>query len=446
MQMSGRSRPFWKPVLTLCALFFVLVGGLILGGSENGSEAYDQNHHHLVVIRQASEVIAGSSEAPTMADLLRDYPSATSPGYHLLLATVRAAGVKDVTLLRAVSSLFGLALALTLWWGLQQRVDGWTALALTVPLLVSPYFLSGSIWLTTDVAAAFCVTVAIVLMLRGAETVARMLILGLAMTAAVAVRQPSIWLLGPLCIVAAIDSRPGWPRSQWLAWSLALVAPAMVLAGLVALWGGLVPPDFQAQHNRGANLATPGIFLALCGVVAAPWFLATLVRRAATSRESQRWASIGAMVGLGIAVAFASNFERDSGRWGGPIWEVIRALPAPMGRSIVVLVGAPLGGAALALLLVRVFESGARREGLLLSGVILSLLAALSANSQCFERYVDLPLLVIIPLALVAATGAISQPAVSSLRRGAVVVAAIQLALSTVMVYAPALQPVATSP
>ena len=128
--------------IALVIAFFALVFPVILFGMDTTSEAHDQNRHHLIVIREGADALAGRDGAPTLGAFIQDYPSATSPGYHLVLSVAQNCGLGNLTLLRMGSSLFGLALLLTLWRLLCERVDGWLAVALALPLLFSPYYLS----------------------------------------------------------------------------------------------------------------------------------------------------------------------------------------------------------------------------------------------------------------------------------------------------------------
>ncbi|MFM7481046.1 MAG: hypothetical protein ACKO4V_07975, partial [Planctomycetota bacterium] len=64
--------------------------------------------------------------------------------------------------------------------------------------------------------------------------------------------------------------------------------------------------------------------------------------------------------------------------------------------------------------------------------------AALSANSQAWERYVDLPLLFLLPLAVAAVRGSSADWTPSEVRLPFVLLAGVQLAMSAMNVYLPA--------
>lgn len=423
--------------MALFTLWAILVIPVILFGNENGSEAYDQNHHHLVVIQQASDAMAGRVGAKPLGELLADYPSATSPGYHLWLASLQKVGIVDVTALRLVSSLFGLGLVLILWRAMSVRLDPWLSFWLSLPILCSPYFLAGSQWLTTDVAALAFVVGAVAVILARNGTKEGLATIGLGTTLAVWIRQPSVWLLGPAIAMAAVDGRGRWTKVQWAVWMAGMIAPVVLLGWLIWMWGGLVPPGFRDQHNHGANLATPAVFLALTALWSAPWWAPRLLA-SGIPRSSRSWIGVGALVGFLLAMVSATNYNRDAGRWGGPVWEAIRLLPAPGGVSLLVAVGSVVGGAAVAVGLLALRNRVGWRGAFVAAVLACSLIAALSANSQCFERYMDLPLLAFIPLALSLVAGEGDR---SHLRRGAIALALVQGALSVVMVFLPAISP-----
>lgn len=435
--MAGHTRTLrdrLQPCAVVGIAYLVLVWGAILMQSHEGSEAYDQDHHHAVVIDEIAASLRGDPGSRTPSELLKDYPSATSPGFHTVLAVVRVAGVDSLLGLQLVSSLCGLVLAVTVCAALGRSMPRWHALGWTMPLLLSPYFLGGSIWLTTDVAAWMLQFGALVLILGPTPSVGRLAAIGVLATLAVFVRQPSVWMVAPIAALGVIrwrSSHQAWSPGHWIAWVLAIALPLAVLAGLVAIWGGLVPPSFRAQHAAGANWATPSLFLALLGLWGSPWLVVTHV----TSDRHGPWRVpvVGLGAGLLVGLLPQTDYARESGRWGGPIWSVIESFPSPMGHSVVVIALAGLGGAVLAALISRAWQ---HRDGRLLVLAMLSFVAAATANTQCFERYIDLPILMFLPLLVAAGDTEDPSRRQSSWPEVAapVVLAVMQLGMSAVMV------------
>jgi hypothetical protein len=147
---------------------------------------------------------------------------------------------------------------------------------------------------------------------------------------------------------------------------------------------------------------------------------------------------VAVVVGAIAAMLPATDFNRDAGRWGGPIWQLVERAPDVMNRSVIIVLLACLGAITLAGIASRTPMPQAPSWRITLAAVALSLIAALSANSQAWERYVDLPLLAFLPLAVVAVRGARPDWTPTELRLPFLALAIVQIAMSVVMVYLPA--------
>lgn len=428
--------------MALVTLFVVMVFPVILFGADTTSEAWDQNKHHRIVIDSFSASLSGAPGSTAMSMLLGDYPSATSPGYHLLLAGLSSVGLGDITLLRLLSSLFGLGLALCLWRVLARFVDQWTAVAMALPLMCSPYFLSGSMWLTTDVAAMLMVTLAMSGLLVARPSALGNVRSGAFAALAVFVRQPTAWLVAVL-VAASFPWLPvrwrsrqgesGFAAGGWVGWIVAVVLPLFMLVWLVRMWGGLVPPAYQSLHNSGANPATPAVALSLLGAWGLLWTIG-MARRSWTA-EMDRWTWVACALGIMCAAIPATNFDRTQGRWGGPIWSLVSAMPALENRSLVLLLLAPLGAMTLLFLLRRAASRGQHHATLVMAVAACAFIAATSANTQCWERYLDLPILLYLPVLVALGMGGIEPTQVVRMRMASLVLAAFQFALSIWSVY-----------
>jgi len=427
----------------LIAAFLLLTWPVILFGGGGTSEAWDQDEHHVRVIERFSASLRGVDGAPSLRVALEDYPSATSPGFHLAIASLDAAGVRSRMAQRLVASLAGAAVLAVLWMALRRVVDPITASVLCLPLLASPYLLSGSIWMTTDVSALLWTAVAVASLLMRPLTPRWILAAGFAAAVAVFVRQPSVWIVAPLAVAAwtAFQAPLGaagssalhsYRTSIVLSAIVAVLMPCIVLAALVSLWGGLIPPSYRAQHASGFNPALPALALSLLGVWGMPW----LIR--ARAWPAPRVLAVAVFIGLVAAVIPATDFNKEAGRWGGPIWQVIERTPDLMNRSLIMVVLACSGAVIVAAIATRSPVSDAQRWRTTLACAALALTAALSANSQAWERYVDLPLLLLLPLAVAAVRSTRADWTPSELRPAFLVLAGVQIAMSVVMVYLPA--------
>ncbi len=430
-QPKGMSRA----ILALIFVFVILVWPVIFFGIDSTSEAWDQNQHHLIVIRKATATFVGAANATPIWELMRDYPSATGPGYHLFLSLFGAIGLGDLTILRLISSLFGMALVVSVWKILARRVDQWTALALSAPLLCSPYLLSGSMWLTTDVAATWLMVLAMGAVLVANPSATDRIRGGIFACLGVLVRQPTTWLVAPLFVSGAVANRRSWSRQEVGSWILSCVLPLAVLAGLILLWGGLTPPAYRSMHDAGANFATPAFALSLVGVWGIPWAIA-LRRIAPKEKRALSWSMAGGgAFGLLCAVVPETSFDQAAGRWGGPLWSFVQIAPTLVNRSLLLLVLAPVGGIVLGRLLCHAWVNRGSATAAVLGVAIAAMLSATTVNSQCWERYIDLPLLALLPMMVVIGVNRIDLVQLRWVRTASVILALIQIGLSVWMVY-----------
>src|SRR5215213_8044224 len=109
----ARPRPELAAV-TLAALFLAIAVPLILKFPDQGRAAWDQVAFHLPT------VVKFAGEWPRLD--FSDYPSATTPGYHAVLATVRKLFGGDDRSLRVVAAVFTVGLLATFGWSAGRRV------------------------------------------------------------------------------------------------------------------------------------------------------------------------------------------------------------------------------------------------------------------------------------------------------------------------------------
>lgn len=380
-----RSQQTTAAAITLLCLFVVLVWPAIFWGQSATSEAYDQREYHLPVIRTMAH------QFPHV-DLV-NYRSATSPGYHLFMAVLnRLIRSPNELPLRLISSCFGLGFVFVVFGVLARRLDGWTALALTSPLLASSYILSGSIWLTTDNAAWMFVALALGGAAMRAITPGQAFRGGIYTTLAVLVRQIHIWVAAPVGMAALWRLRDPKSNRMQLALALAtLIVPFAVLAVFVLLWHGLVPPgsaEVIKFHTQGMNPAVIPMTLALFGVFGVffipafgPFDISALMR------DRLMWLS--AALALIASLACPTSYLMESGRWGGAIWMVVEKLPSIANRSIVFPPLAVLGAVILTFGWRRAAALGNASHASILVFALVCWMAAQSMNSQAWQRYCE---------------------------------------------------------
>ena len=377
-------------------------------GERATSEAIDELDAHLPVIRQ----FAAELPAPDLVG----YRSATAPGYHVVMAIPARLGL-GVPGLRFLGSLAGLALVLVAWRVAARAAGPWPAAALVAPLACSTYVLSGSAWLTTDMASMAIGTSAIAIAACWRPEPRTFLALGALFAGALLVRQTNVFLAAPILAAGILGSPLGRSVSnaeQWhgdeprrwsrLAMAVACLVPGLaVLGALVMAWGGLTPPAFRELHDAGLSPVAPAYGLALVGLWGS--FLLLPMRDSVVAALRTHGAAITA-VAIAVAVVAAvpeSTTDRDAGRWGGALWRLAALVPPMAGRSPVIMLGAALGSVVLAVLLGRAARAGRGRAAAVVVMSLLALFAAQTANSQVWERYFDPSILV--ALAWLAALG-----------------------------------------
>lgn len=384
---------------------------LILTGHNAGRGAWDSIVYHEPFIRQLA------ADWPRFD--LSDPLTATTPGYHLLLATVAAAGADSETALRLISALIGAALAALVAAWCARRTTALDAVLLALPLACSIYLLSSSAWLLPDNLAWIGVSLVLMLTLADRRPSSRNLPSRATIAAAavliplVFTRQIHLWAAGVVWLAAWLGpdrsdppDPPGRPfrlfdqiptRLSRTAAALALTVPAfLVVAWFVRHWGGLTPPRFQSDIT-GVNPATPAFILVQIAVLTigfGPWLAPALLR---ALRHRPLIPLAGAGLGLLLALAPPTTYAPDLGRYSG-WWSLAQAAPVLFGRtSATFLLLAPVGGVVLAGAL-----SGApRRTAWLMLGALTAFAVAQSATINSWQRYHE-PFLLIL-LAMLAA-------------------------------------------
>jgi len=390
---------------------------LILTGYDYGRGAMDQNRYHLEVIGRFAE------QWPAFD--LRDYESATTPGYHIALATVGRLLGTDVLVLRLAGAVFTLGLLGTIAWYAARRVGAAAAVAICAPLVTSLYVFGSGVWLLPDNAAWWGVLAILLLALRPRLDGSFFAAGGLLLLVLVTVRQAHLWAaavlwaaawLGPGAEASPLRPLDPWRRGRRAALAAAATAPAfLAVAWFYRLWGGLVPPLFQATGDQdnplavpttGWNPATPALLLALCGVLGAFFagFLLPTMRRLAGDRRATWVVALHAAAGLAISLAPHSTFDKAAGRWSG-LWNIVEAFDRRglsfADRSPVIVGLGTLGAAWLGLWFVALRS----RDRWLLLAAWIAFAAAQTASAFAWQRYLEPFVLMMLAISVVLVAG-----------------------------------------
>ena len=372
-ETAGSSAAVRKAVLLCVGVFAALALPLILSGYDRGRAWYDQAHYHLPAILHFAH---GGS--------LRDYSSATTPGYHLLLAVAAIVLPGNEIALKLIGLLVSLVLIGVLAAYLARRIAGpATTLCLMLPMLVSLYFLPAGVWLVPDNLGWLTVLGVLLHAMRYQDRVAWYAGMSGLLLAAVLVRQSNIWLCA-VAMLSVLVAAPAGDFGRRLIRGGVMLAPAIiVLAGFVALWHALTTPSFVAQH-QGVNLAVWPFLLCVFGVYGL-FYLPLIPPRARQVWTQSQWrlaAALGGVLGLLVAVLQPTDLNQAEGRVSG-LWILARLGPNLFHRSILMTALSMLGGISIALwcaVLPRRLAAG-------LLCTLLAFVLAQTTNYMVYERY-----------------------------------------------------------
>lgn len=399
-------------------LFAAAAVPLIVVNLRRGRGQFDQEVFHARVIAQFVH------DWPRVD--LRDYLSATTPGYHLVMAAVSKLGLDSLLALKVVSSLFTFAMLWLLERAVRRRLESndrstgrpssrWLSLALVAPVVGSMYVFIPGVWLQPDNAGWLGVLVMLLIALR--DRFDRVSLIGgcVTLTLLVWTRQSHLWAAGLLWVAAWLGSGPGVTpitritrdRITRIMLALAVSLPAIAsLAYFYKLWGGLTPPYFHKQHAAGFNLATPAFALALIAIFS-HFFIAWLAPGLAELGKSTRGRVVMAAAvasGLLLAVLPETTYVYEARSTG--LWNLIKALDQRGvvlgGRTSPLLVAlAPLGALCIAAWLAHLVSARRARDAWIIGLGLAGFIAAQTANTNAWQRYLE-PML-LMAMALMAA-------------------------------------------
>lgn len=414
-------------VLTTIALGMLVCWSVILSGNLSGRGAADDLNFHWIAIIQ----FAQQWPSPDLGD----YASATTPGYHLLLAPLVKAGMGH-TGVQLIASIWTLGLLGLLSWKLSSTL-GRSAIVLMLPIIASMYVIFPGIWLLPDNMGWLMVIGIVLLALRANAGWINWAISGLLLLGLVWVRQVHIWAAAPIWLAAwlgGLSHTPSDIRSFFSSspsrFARTLIAIGCTVPAFVALvwflgtWGGLVPPSFQNMH-QGPNWATPGFMLVQIAILSVPFAPMLLPRVRELWAHHWRWVLIASLIGLLLGVVPHSSYSYEAGRYGG-WWNLIGKTPTIADRSVLFVLLSLTGSLCLVLWL----SLSGRRDVWVWIGVLVAFVVAQSANHASWQRYHE-PMLLMMLMLIVARSPKLNQIKTRALC-GAVVLALILGSITTI--------------
>jgi hypothetical protein len=387
-------------------LFLLVAGGVILSGIIPHRVAYDQLLYH----QQAIELFARQWPTPDLSD----YLSATTPGFHLVLALLErelSIGVRGMQVVCAL-----ITFALVWWLGSVARVSlrPWHAAAAVLPVAASMYVFASGAWVLPDNLAWLGVLAMVLLALSPRVGVRELALGGVVLAALVCTRQVHAWTGGLLFAAAWLSRREGpeirtgasMPTGllgdiktvllsdlgrRCVLGGLAVLAclpAALVLVHFYGVWGGLVPPTFQYQYHT-ANAAGPAFVLAVFGFVAcfnAGWVGPRVVE---AWRQRPVWVMVFVLAGLALAAApvttAGTNADYFAGRRSG-LWDIAAKLPMVAGHSSVMMVGLAMLGALSLGAYVCLWKA---RPAIIVTCAFVGYGLAMAAGGELWQRYAE---------------------------------------------------------
>lgn len=400
----GRTEPLLHRILAVSASFTLLLltaAAAILFLPNAGRGAWDATVYHEPFARALAQ------QWPRFD--LSDPLTATTPGYHIVLATLAAIGIDSTTSLRLASALIGATLIAGLGAWCVRRVRPLDAFLLSLPIAASIYTFQASAFILPDNLAWIGVLLILACCLRDPPNWKPLVFASAILPLLVFTRQVHLWAAAPIWLAAWLgvrDTAPGLLATPAVRIPRTLIAIALTIPGFLVVawfinhWGGPVPPRFQGDMS-GGNPATPAFILLQCSILAigfGPWIGPGLLK---LCRDHARFALLAIAIGLTLAIFPDTSFDRDAGRYSG-WWTLARVTPDLGGRlNLAFLILAPIG----ALIVAGALAGLTHRALWTLLGTLVAFAVAQSATAYAWQRYHE-PFLI-----LFFALAAASQPA-----------------------------------
>jgi hypothetical protein len=410
--LSVNRRAALMSILITLALFALVAGIMLALGSVPSRAAFDSKLYHLPTIEQFSR------SWPALDPW--DYLSATTPGYHWLLAGVMKVSGSLTLVLAANAVMSAVFFALAAWliarlatpMDAAGNVNGRSISSLVLPtllclpLLANNYLLMPGVALLPDVAGWLGVLAMISLALRSGSTGMTLLAGGLILLATVLTRQVHVWIGGLLLLALWMPvqdtGRRAGEGSRFARAGLGILAcvpAALVLVLFVRYWDGLVPPRFQGQYPpRGVRdmllSPAPAFILAVAGAIGVFFIGFWWQGLARMWREHRAVLVLAILASAAVALIPPTTFDYLAGRRTG-VWNLAERFPSIAGRTSVLILGLAILGGATLVGFATLLE---RRTRLILLAALLGYAIVMTASAEVWQRYVEPFVLIVLTL------------------------------------------------
>lgn len=399
MQHNSKIKTIFSHNFIISLIFCLIV---IFGyfWAKPSSEDYDQREHHLpqVEIFVEQPFTLGSPYPATVA---------MAPGQHVMLSLVSkhlSNGLvgADVFSIRMVNALFGLGLLLTSWWLIYLSNAGriLKSTYLVLPLLFSPYVLGGSIWVMSDNAALLWACIALIILLQKDRSGWFLSLAGIFAALAVFWRQNYIFLIIPMLWRVFQEILK---QKNWLPLLLSTIMPLTIVVYLIAIWGGLVPPEFSRHADdligrngtKKLNFSALVFILSLFGAYGI-FYIGYLSSELKKIIQSKKILPLVFSLLLGFTMSLLIPLKIE-GAYNGILLKISSRLPEFYERSILIIFLCSLGTAIVYVFFKQFLSNKAELSGksmILSSNATMlvntcSWIAIATLNSTAFQRYFD---------------------------------------------------------
>ncbi|MGH7243304.1 MAG: hypothetical protein ACREJD_07795 [Phycisphaerales bacterium] len=394
---TGRyRRSIFAATLLAPVAFLALALPLIFLGINRGRGASDSLNYHEKAIR----TFASQLPHPN----LTDYLSATTPGYHLVLAAFARYVSGEQQYLQIASAVLSAVLigvlASACAWRMRRAMNSFGVLAVCLPFICSIYVLSSGVWLLPDNAAWLALLGVLLLALRRSQNFGTWVAAGTLMVVLVFTRQIHIWAAGVIWLGAWLGAGAArsesplfsrhdiggrvLPRLMRTALAFLFTIPAfVVLYWFYKLWGGLTPPTFKPMHGARIQFAAPAFDLSLLAIAGIFYF--EFWRSSLKKLASQQLLLVIGAAAAGFVLAIVPSTTEDpaAGRVSG-IFHAIKVLAVIAGRTSILIPPLAALGAVILLAWLRAMNPRARWVML---GAFAGFSIANSVNPQLWQRY-----------------------------------------------------------
>lgn len=376
LQCKNKDKTF--TVLIAIGIFYTIALPLIFLNINYGRAFDDQKLFHLPTILHFIQSLD-----------FTDYPSATTPGYHLILAVVGQLFSSNEILLKLASSIFTAVLIGTVAEILHRHFGKLKSILLSLPMLVSIYILPSGVWLLPDNLAWLAVLGVFILATKSELSDRHFIYLACILILAMMVRQPFLWLASTVWASAlayyAYQTSRLSDKTRFMFKAVLATLPAFAFFYyFYSLWGGLVPPSFQNSHQN-ISMATPAFFLSVFGFYSL-FFLPVMFGavKDLISGPKCKWVITGSVLGFIVAILPDTSYSMELGRYSG-LWNFVKIAPVIAEKSIFIILFSTIGGGIFALFCALLPPQVRVVFALSTLAFVLSLMP----NKYVFERYMS---------------------------------------------------------